>query len=439
MRKKLEKPVKLLNDADVQGLAVIEGKGLELVCTLGTGFGTAWFRDGELMPHMDLAHLAVHKKDDFDVYVGDKTRRKIGNSHWNRRVKKLIGVLETVFAYDQLYLGGGNSRLRQVQLPRNVTIVSNDAGMEGGAFAWSRMPEVTARLNAAIEPKDTRGLVSALSEPIDRRVSIPLDRSPFAFRSFPWGAKLRKAWMMPPVSGNTALFLDIDGTLLDLARTPDRGEGAARPAQALEQLARRLSGALSLLSAAVRWTASTGCLRRFSRPPSAPMAARCAAWTAGRRAASRCRIRCAQVFAGLGEETFPALLLEDKKCALALHYRLAPEARPVLTSAMEKHARLFEAEKVHILHGKSVIEARPAGRGQGRGGARRWSSRNRFAGRAILFGGDDATDLDVFRILPELGGRGFSVGRQFPGAEHVFELPRAVRQWLTRTAETGVR
>ena len=138
MRKKLGKPVKLLNDADVQGLAVIRGKGLELVCTLGTGFGTAWFRDGELMPHMDLAHLVVHRKDDFDVYIGDQTRRKLGNHHWNRRVKKLIGVLETVFAYDQLYLGGGNSRCVKFQLPRNVTIVSNDAGMEGGAFAWDK-------------------------------------------------------------------------------------------------------------------------------------------------------------------------------------------------------------------------------------------------------------------------------------------------------------
>jgi len=138
MRKKLGKPVKLLNDADVQGLAVIVGKGLELVCTLGTGFGTAWFRDGELMPHMDLAHLVVRRKDDFDVYIGDQTRRKLGNHHWNRRVKKLIGVLETVFAYDRLYLGGGNSRCVKFKLPRNVTIVSNDAGMEGGAFAWGK-------------------------------------------------------------------------------------------------------------------------------------------------------------------------------------------------------------------------------------------------------------------------------------------------------------
>jgi len=138
MQKRFARPVKVLNDADVQGLAAIKGKGLELVCTLGTGFGTAWFRDGELMPHMDLAHLVMHKKDDFDVYIGDKTRRRIGHGHWNRRVRKLIDVLQIVFAYDHLYLGGGNSRVVGFKLPRNVMLVSNDAGMEGGAFAWSK-------------------------------------------------------------------------------------------------------------------------------------------------------------------------------------------------------------------------------------------------------------------------------------------------------------
>src|ERR1700744_3970524 len=137
LRKKLKKPVKLLNDADVQWLAVIGGNGLELVCTLGTGLGTAWFHDGELMPHMDLAHLVVHRKDDFDIYIGDKTRRKIGDKRWNKRIKKLIEVLERVFNYDQLYFGGGNSRCIDIKLPRNVTIVDNDAGMAGGAFAWS--------------------------------------------------------------------------------------------------------------------------------------------------------------------------------------------------------------------------------------------------------------------------------------------------------------
>jgi polyphosphate glucokinase len=140
MHKLFRTPVKVLNDADVQGLAVIKGKGHELVCTLGTGFGTAWFRDGELMPHMDLAHLVTRKKDDFDVYIGDKTRRRIGDAHWNRRIKKLVAVLQTVFAYDHLYLGGGNSRCVNFKLPHNVSLVSNDAGMEGGAFAWSRFP-----------------------------------------------------------------------------------------------------------------------------------------------------------------------------------------------------------------------------------------------------------------------------------------------------------
>ncbi|HWA68462.1 MAG TPA: ROK family protein [Rhizomicrobium sp.] len=138
MKKRLKRPVKLLNDADVQGLAVIEGNGLELVCTLGTGFGTAWFRDGELMPHMDLAHLVIYKKNDFDRYIGDKSRKKIGGKAWNKRLKKLIGVLRTVFDYDRLHLGGGNSRCVDLKLPKNVNIVSNDAGMEGGAFAWSR-------------------------------------------------------------------------------------------------------------------------------------------------------------------------------------------------------------------------------------------------------------------------------------------------------------
>jgi polyphosphate glucokinase len=87
---------------------------------------------------MDLAHLAMRRKDDFDRIVGDQARRKIGDDRWNRRIEKLIVVLKTVFNYDHLYLGGGNSACVKFKLPRDVTIVSNDAGMQGGAFAWSR-------------------------------------------------------------------------------------------------------------------------------------------------------------------------------------------------------------------------------------------------------------------------------------------------------------
>jgi polyphosphate glucokinase len=136
MQKKLGQPVLVLNDADMQGFAVIKGKGLEMVCTLGTGFGTAWFLDGRLLQHVDLTHMAVHAKYDMDNWIGDHTRKKIGDKHWNKRVEKLIPVLETVVNYDRLYLGGGNSQRIAFKLPRNVHLVSNDAGMEGGAFAW---------------------------------------------------------------------------------------------------------------------------------------------------------------------------------------------------------------------------------------------------------------------------------------------------------------
>ena len=136
IEKKLGRPARLNNDADVQGLAVVAGKGLELVCTLGTGFGTAWFRDGELMPHMELAHMPIHHASDFDGYIGDHERKKIGDKEWNKRLKKLIPVLATVMNYDRLYLGGGNAQRIRFKLPRNVSIVSNDAGMEGGAFVW---------------------------------------------------------------------------------------------------------------------------------------------------------------------------------------------------------------------------------------------------------------------------------------------------------------
>jgi trehalose 6-phosphate phosphatase len=242
--------------------------------------------------------------------------------------------------------------------------------------------------------------------------------------------------MMPPVSGNTALFLDIDGTLLDLARTPDRVKVPRELLQALEKLAHQLSGALAFVSGR-----SLESVDRLFAPfmPAAIGAhggeIRGIDGQVTRSAPLPDSVR--EVFAGLAEN-IPGLLLEDKRCAVALHYRLAPEAQPVLVTAMEKHARLFEAQKIHILYGKSVIEARPQGVDKGTA-VTTLSRQKPFAGRTILFGGDDATDLDVLRILPRLGGRGFSVGKRLPGAEHVFESPRAVRQWLAKTAEAGVR
>ena len=241
--------------------------------------------------------------------------------------------------------------------------------------------------------------------------------------------------MMPPVSGNTALLLDIDGTLLDLARTPDRVKVPAELLRSLEKLNHQLHGAVAFVSG--RSLESIDTLFAPFRPAAIGAHGgeiRSVQGEVTRVAPLPDSIR--EIFTGLAEN-IPGLLLEDKKSALALHYRLAPEAEPVLKSAMEKHAMLFADEKIHVLHGKAVIEARPHGIDKG-SAVLKLAKQKPFKGRALLFGGDDTTDINVFRILPKLGGRGLSVGRRFAGAEHVFETPRAVRQWLSRVAERGV-
>jgi trehalose 6-phosphate phosphatase len=241
--------------------------------------------------------------------------------------------------------------------------------------------------------------------------------------------------MMPPVGANTALLLDIDGTLLDLARTPDRVEVPRELVLALESLSRQLGGALALVSG--RSLASIDSLFAPFRP--AAIGAH-----GGEIRGQDGEVACAaplpdsvrEVFTGLAGRT-PGLMLEDKTYALALHYRLAPEAEPALKTAMVRNAPLFEAEKVQIIHGKAVFEARPLGVDKGTAVAV-LARQKPFAGREIVFGGDDTTDMDVFRILPRLGGHGFSVGRRFAGAAHVFASPSLVRQWLVRLAAEGV-
>jgi polyphosphate glucokinase len=147
-------PVRMINDAEMQGFAAIEGDGLEFVLTLGTGAGTAMFRDGELMPHLELAHHPVSKKGvAYDEYIGDAAREKVGHKRWNKRVQKVIGILEALVNYDKLWIGGGNAARLTISLPANVATVSNDAGIEGGARLWHpksvretrQLPEANAR------------------------------------------------------------------------------------------------------------------------------------------------------------------------------------------------------------------------------------------------------------------------------------------------------
>jgi len=138
MSEKLGKPVRMLNDASVQGLGVITGHGVECVLTMGTGMGFALFVDGCLAPHLELSQHPIKGEKTYDKYVGAKAIEKVGPRRFNKRVRKVIEVLQTVVMYDVLYIGGGNSRLIEPPLPDNVKTVSNKAGITGGVRAWDK-------------------------------------------------------------------------------------------------------------------------------------------------------------------------------------------------------------------------------------------------------------------------------------------------------------
>lgn len=131
-------PTKVVNDADMQGLGVVDGKGFELVLTLGTGFGTALLMDGYLLPHLEMAHHPVTKSKDYDMYIGEKALEKIGPEKWNERLKHVINTLKIVFNYDKLYIGGGNSSKINFKLDDNIQVVSNRDGIKGGARLWKK-------------------------------------------------------------------------------------------------------------------------------------------------------------------------------------------------------------------------------------------------------------------------------------------------------------
>jgi polyphosphate glucokinase len=133
---KLGKPVKVLNDAEMQGMAVIKGHGMEIVITLGTGFGTALFMDGRRAPHLELSHHPFRKGETYDEHLGNAARKRVGNKKWNKRVRKAIKTLRILANFDHLYIGGGNAKKISIDLDPDVTLVSNEAGIEGGLAAW---------------------------------------------------------------------------------------------------------------------------------------------------------------------------------------------------------------------------------------------------------------------------------------------------------------
>ncbi|MCY4533953.1 MAG: ROK family protein [Bryobacterales bacterium] len=130
-------PARLANDADVQGLAVIDGVGVELVLTLGTGLGSGLYVDCKLVPNLEIAHHVFRKGSTYEEMLGNAALERLGREKWTRRLEEAVGQLEATFNYQRLFIGGGNSgKAARASLPDNVGIVSNIAGLLGCIHLW---------------------------------------------------------------------------------------------------------------------------------------------------------------------------------------------------------------------------------------------------------------------------------------------------------------
>ncbi|MBF6568786.1 MAG: ROK family protein [Candidatus Binataceae bacterium] len=147
LTEKLGKPVRVANDADVQGLGAISGSGVELAITLGTGFGSVVFVDGHRI-HMELAHAPFHKGKTYEQELGIKALRKKGKRKWNKLLREAIDDLSQTFNYDRLYIGGGNARHINFELPATVKVVSNEEGLLGGIKLWEVTEPSTGGITA---------------------------------------------------------------------------------------------------------------------------------------------------------------------------------------------------------------------------------------------------------------------------------------------------
>ncbi|MCU1494068.1 MAG: Polyphosphate glucokinase [Acidimicrobiaceae bacterium] len=136
LAERLSRPVRVANDADLQGLAVISGTGLELVVTLGTGVGTGLFLDGSVAPHLELAHAPFRKNQTYNEQLGDATLQRVGMSKWRKRLLEALDNFHVLLNFDTCYIGGGNARHAQGHVDDRFVIVDNVAGILGGIKLW---------------------------------------------------------------------------------------------------------------------------------------------------------------------------------------------------------------------------------------------------------------------------------------------------------------
>ena len=233
-----------------------------------------------------------------------------------------------------------------------------------------------------------------------------------------------------PHLSETAILLDIDGTLLDLMPTPREVWVPPGLAKTLRRLHERTGGALAMVSGR-----SLNDIDLIFAPDQFPA-------VGGH--GSEMRIRGdSEAVAGHAPpmdkelkrrlaaiaKLSPGILLEDKGYSLALHYRLAPHAEKAIYAAVSLIRADLPNAPIEVLPGKCVCEIKHAGFTKATG-VRELMTHEPFKGRRPFFIGDDVTDESVFAIMPDMDGVAFSVGRRAKGVAGHFDAPADVREFL---------
>ena len=233
---------------------------------------------------------------------------------------------------------------------------------------------------------------------------------------------------VPEIEGNWALFLDLDGTLLDLAPAPDAVVVPSGLIDILDALRRRLGGALAIVTGRARSTVDT-LLAPLVLPGGFGHGAELRD-AAGRILDADSLVPLPADWAphlARASAAWPGVLLECKPHGLALHYRAAPQYRDAVHAALVAlltgHAAHFELLAAHM-----AFEIRPRIATKGRAVATLMAGAP-FAGRRPVFVGDDVTDEDGMQAARRLGGLGLHVGRDLTGG------PAQVRAWIAGAAQ----
>jgi trehalose 6-phosphate phosphatase len=234
----------------------------------------------------------------------------------------------------------------------------------------------------------------------------------------------------------TAILLDIDGTLLDLAPTPHDVRVPPTLRRTLERLHECTSGALALVSGR-----SLDDIDLIFKPLKLSAVGGHGAEIRHLANGSANRSVALPLDDELKQQLFniaqldPAIIIEDKDYSLAIHYRLAPDKRRAIEDAIDEIGAELPPDSIEVLPGKAVIEVKKIGFNKGTA-IRELMSQPPFAGRRPVFVGDDTTDETAFAVMPEFDGLAVSVGRMVPGVAKRFETPSDVRRWLERIAKS---